>query len=358
MTKRRLSFALGVVSSLAVGVVAACSDNSLDQEPRSNGCIGNGCYDSGASGDGATAPVDASSNVDAGPVVYGNPLEGVDPSATLVKGGFVFTEGPVWAGGHLIFSDTAQNTLFRLEDDGGAAALRNPSGGANGNAVDKQGRLVTCEGNTGRVVRADSPFTMPAVVAAQFNGKRFDAPNDVIVRSDGTIYFTDPFYAATPDGGLPQDQKAVYRVPAGATDPNTAAVRLAGTFMQPNGIAISPDETALYVVDNGAGKVLAAGLAADGTLASPFKPFVDAPGGDGMAVDKAGNVYVAAMAGVLVFDVAGKPLGTIKVAGTPSNVAFGGAGGTRLFITARTADGKVDPANGIYAITLKVPGSP
>ena len=362
MTTRRLpfviaTFGLAAASALAA-LISACGEDGLGNEaPRDNGCIGSGCYTYDAiapTGDGSSGGDDASD----GAVVYINPLEGItDLTAKLVKGGFVFTEGPVWVNGHLYFSDTGQNTIFRLEDDAGATPVRSPSGGANGNAVDGAGRLYTCEGTRGRVTRTDTSLANPTPVADSFNGKAFDSPNDVIVRDDGNVYFTDPAYNPPPDGGYPQDKMAVYRVPTGAANAQSAQ-RLAFDFNKANGIALSPDGSTLYVVDNGAGKIMSATLKTDGTLDGTFTAFVDAVGGDGMCVDRGGNVFVAATAGVLVFDSAGAPLGTIKVTGTPSNVAFGGSDHKKLFVTARTNGGTADPATGVYAITLNNAGNP
>lgn len=351
MSKRRWPVVLMLVSAATFLVVEACSETGPDAGARQNGCIGASCFEGGVvPGDGGPGPVtDGEPPVDS-PVGFGDPLAGTTKNATLVKGGYNFVEGPVWIGNKLLFSDVGQNTIFQMAAGGAVTSFRTGSNGANGNAVDKQGRLVTCEGAAGRVTRTDANLANPAPVASAFNGQPFNAPNDVVVRADGIIYFTDPFYGTIPDGGLPQNKLAVYRVPAGGG----AVARLGFDFNKPNGIALSPDGNTLYVVDNGIGQVLFADLNADGTVKAAFAKAVDAPGGDGMAVDQAGNLYVAATAGVLVFDKSGTALGTVTVSGTPSNVAFGGADLKTLYVTSNKGGG--DPATGLYSIKLNVPG--
>ncbi|MDB4934460.1 MAG: gluconolactonase [Labilithrix sp.] len=351
---------LVILASAAGAVVAiACSETGPDAGPRGNGCIGQDCFDaSGGNPDGG-GPLPGTDGGDTdGAVEITDPLAGINPlTAKLVKGGYQFTEGPVWIGNRLIFSDTNASTMYQLYSDGGIDVFRNNSGRANGNAVDAQGRLVTCEGspNRRRVTRTDAQLQTPQPIATTFNGSGFNEPNDVIVRKkDGTIYFTDPRYSNDPDGG--QDKLAAYRLPPGA-NPDQAQ-RLAFDFNQPNGIALSPDEGTLYVVNNGDGRVLAAPLNADGTLgAAGFSKIADADGGDGMAVDDRGNLYVAATAGILVFDKAGAPLGTITIPqGAPSNCAFGGSDRKTLFITSNLNGGNA--ATGLYSIKLNVPGLP
>ncbi|HEY8073208.1 MAG TPA: SMP-30/gluconolactonase/LRE family protein [Labilithrix sp.] len=319
----------------------ACGlETGPDAPPRTNGCEpGVDCNptDGGGVGvDGGGPGDDGGGGVD--------PLAGTTRMATLVHGGLGFTEGPVWINGHLLFSDTNANVIDRLLDDGGVSTFRNNSGGANGNAVDSAGNLVTCEGGNHRVT-STAGGTMGGAVASiadTFNAKQFNSPNDVIARADGNIYFTDPNYSGNPDI---QDAEAVYRIPPGGG----GAQRLAFTFMKPNGISLSPDGNTLYVCDNGAGQMFAAPLAGDGTLAATFTEIFKAPGCDGMAVDDDGNLYVADIGGVDVFRKSGKGIGSITLPQQPSNCTFGGADRKTLFITART---------GLYSIVLGVPGLP
>jgi gluconolactonase len=355
MTKRTWPMWMGLVTASALGGFLACSETGPDAGPRSNGCISTGCYDTDGGGTSAEGgPSDGGGVTTDGPITYGDPLAGTTKAATLVKGGFQFTEGPVWITNRLLFSDTGTNTIHQLAG-GNVTDFRTNANGANGNAVDAQGRLITCEGSRGRVTRTNAALASPTTIANSYAGNAFNAPNDVIARADGNVYFTDPFYGTPPDGGLPQDKQAAYRLAPGAG--TGGATRLAFDFTQPNGIALSPDGNTLYIVDNGAGTFLSAALAGDGSLSGTFTKLGDAPGGDGMAVDLAGNLYIAANAGILVFDRAGAALGTITLpAGTPSNCTFGGADRQTLFVTSNNGGG--DPATGVYSIHLNVPGLP
>lgn len=293
--------------------------------------------DSSTGTDASTVP-DASPDA---PIVYPDPLAGKDAGAAKVVGGFNFTEGPVWIGGRLLFSDIPNNVIQELLPDGGTSPFRSGTNGANGLAVDTQGRLWACQGGNKRVTRQDgTKGATVSDVTTTYNANAYNAPNDVIVRKDGNAYFTDPIYGGTET----QDARAVYRI-----SPANQVTRLAGTFTLPNGIALSPDENTLYVVENGApGALMQAPVNPDGTVGS-FTKLADVSGGDGMAVDDAGNLYVTATAGVRVFDKTGKSLGTVTVAEQPANATFGGADRKTLYITARTS---------LYRIDLNVPGLP
>jgi gluconolactonase len=342
---------IAAASAASLAAFVACSETGPDAEPRTNGCIGDGCFD----GSVVVGQQPREAGLVDSPITITDPLEGVTPTATLVKGGFKFTEGPVWIDGRLIFSDPGANTMHQLLADGGVTQFRGNSGKANGNAVDSQGRLVTCEGapDRRRVTRTDAQLQNPQPIATTFKGVAFNEPNDVIVRADGNVYFTDPRYSNSPDGG--QDKLAVYRLAPGAAA--TGAERIAFDFSKPNGIALSPDGNTLYVIDNGDGRVLAAQLDGNGAVSGTFAKLADAAGGDGVAVDDLGNLYVAATAGVLVLDKTGSPLGTITIPqGAPSNCAFGGSDRKTLFITSNVDAN--NPATGLYAIKLNVPGLP
>jgi gluconolactonase len=205
-----------------------------------------------------------------------------------------------------------------------------------------------CEQANKRVVRTVAGGNPPYVpVASTYMGAQFNSTNDLVVRGDGNIYFTDPCYgcAAT------QNDEAVYRV-----DPQMNVTRLAHNFVRPNGIALSPDGSTLYVVDNGAGTLHSAPVATDGSVGT-FANIANVPGGDGMAVDDAGNLYVTDNAGVDVFDKTGQTkIGTITVAVKPANCTFGGADRKTLYITANGGNG--NPATGLYQMKLNVPGLP
>jgi len=331
-------------------IVIACTETGPDAPGRTNGCLDRACYEDGST----PAPEEGgSTSLPDGTIAYPDPLEGTTKQATLVKGRFRFTEGPLWIGGRLLFTDIPANQIVELLPDGGTTSFRTNSNGANGLAVDSSGRLIACEGNAKRVTRSEATRGAAATpIAERYGDADFNAPNDVIIRGDGNIYFTDPNYSSEPNT---QDDEAVYRV-----DPQGGVTRVAHDFDKPNGIALSPEGATLYVVDNGAGKLLSAPVDAAGVVGA-FTVLADTPGGDGMAVDDAGNLYVTDNAGVDVFDRTGKKLGTIEVDVKPANCTFGDADRRTLYITANgpePSDGGRNPQTGLYSIRLNVPGLP
>jgi gluconolactonase len=339
-------FLVAIASVSCVIAVAACSETGPDAPPRSNGCIDLGCPV-----DEAGVPVvpDGGGTGTADGATFPNPLEGTTKQATLIKGKFRFTEGPVWIGGRLLFTDVpAGNIVELLADNTTTTNFRTNSGNANGLAVDSKGNLFACEGGAKRVTKSNGNKGAAAnPIAETFNDNQFNAPNDVIVRADGNVYFTDPNYSGDPNT---QDAEAVYRI-----DPQGNVSRVEQQFSKPNGIALSPDGNTLYVVDNGAGKLLSGPVDAGGGVGG-FTEMATVTGGDGMAVDDAGNLYVTDEAGVDVFDRTGKSLGTIAVAVKPTNCTFGGADRRTLYITANAAE--LNAQTGLYSIKLNVPGLP
>lgn len=288
-------------------------------------------------------PVPDASVSDAAPdaASYPDPVQGV-AAATLVKGGFQFTEGPQWlpAENKLVFSDVQGNRIYQLVPPStDTTDFRNPSAGANGNAIDKAGVLYTCE-HTGKRIAKRLANGTTETVAGTFGGNPLNSPNDVIVRSDGTIYFTDPNYA-----GNTQAKQNVFRLPPGG-----ALAVVDDTLDKPNGIALSPDEKTLYVAVASGKIVRKYAVNADGTVGAG-STFATATGNspDGIAVDDAGNLYAATTAGVEVFKPDGTRVGAITVPMQPANVAFGGADRRTLYITART---------GLYSTRANVPGPP
>lgn len=258
-----------------------------------------------------------------------------------VAGEFKFTEGPVWvaAKNELLFSDIPADRIVRF-DGATAATFREPSNNSNGLTLDKQGRLIACEHGARRVSRTEADGRV-VTLADRFEGKRLNSPNDVVVRSDGAIYFTDPPYGVKPED-RELDFQGVYRLsPDGAT--LTLVVR---DFVKPNGLAFSPDESRLYVADTERGHIRVFDVASDGAL-SGGRVFAETPNADGMKVDTKGNVFCTAKPGVMVFDPAGRHLGTIIAPERPANCAFGDPDWRSLYITART---------GLYRIRLNVPG--
>jgi len=255
--------------------------------------------------------------------------------AEKVAGDFKFTEGPVWnRAGFLLFSDIPANTIYKWTPGGKAEVFRQPSGNSNGLTYDRQGRLIACEHSNRRVSRMGRDGKVTALAEA-YQGKRLNSPNDVVVRRDGNIYFTDPPY------GIPKEQKqelefqGVFRL-----SPKGELTLIAKDFDRPNGLALSPDEKTLYVDDTTRRHVRAFTLAKDGSasggaVVADLK--VEKGGVDGMKVDAKGNMYVTGSGGVWVFDKAGKHLGTIAVPETPANCAFGDRDYKTLYITARTS---------------------
>ncbi len=270
-------------------------------------------------------------------------IEPGDPER--IAGGFEFTEGPVWhPEGFLIFSDIPANRQYRWHPTEGVSIWREPSGNSNGLTLDRQGRIIACEHGGRRVSRAE-PGAEPVTVADRYGGKRLNSPNDVVVRSDGTIYFTDPPYGITPEE-REQPCNGVYRILTDGT-----VELLVDDFDRPNGLAFSPDESILYIDDSPRRHVRAFDVLPDGRLANS-RIFADMdhpqPGSpDGMKVDVAGNLYVTGATGVWVFEPDGTWLGVIATPERPANCAWGDEDRQTLYITARTS---------LYRIRTRVPG--
>lgn len=280
--------------------------------------------------DGATEPE---------PPAAKNPFDGI---GTLVKlgSGYGALEGPLWRPNtsSLLFSDLSGNAIERFAPPGTFTTYRYPSGGSNGLAVDAQGQLVVCERNNRRVTRTLSSGTVQ-VIADEYQGAYFNAPNDAVVRSDGTVYFTDPDYSI--NGYKELTFNGVFRVA-----PDGTVSLVTDDLAKPNGIALSPNEKTLYVTDEKTGFIRAYDVAQDGSTSAPRK-FADATNPDGIAVDDDGNLYTATIDGVVVFKPDGTSWGTIAVPKQPANCAFGGANRKTLFITA---------ADTLYQIEMTIPG--
>ncbi len=260
-------------------------------------------------------------------------------------------EGPVWwceDDCYLLFSDIGNNRRMKWSPTGGISLVKEPTNFANGLTRDPQGRLLACEHGTRRVTR-EEPDGSITVVANSYRGRRLNRPNDVVCKSDGSIYFTDPGF---PTPGLDLDYNGVYQV-----TPDLGTITLISwDFARPNGLAFSPDEKLLYINDTRRRHIRAFELEPNGMpLIATDRIFCDLngerPGNpDGMKVDVEGNVYCGGAGGIWVMDSAGNHLGTI-VHGAPgtTNMAWGGPGWKTLFFTTRNTLGCID---------LNIPGMP
>jgi len=269
-----------------------------------------------------------------------------------------WAEGPVWFSDLqcLIWSDIPNQRMLRWVKDGGVSVFRTPSNFTNGNTRDRQGRLVSCEHGGRRVTRTEIDGSI-TVLADSYEGKRLNSPNDVVVRSDGSVWFTDPTYGIKSDyeGFRAEPEQAtrnVYRL-----DPETGEIDAVVTdFGQPNGIAFSPDEKILYVADSSsshdpsAPRHIRAFDVVDGRQLKNSRVFCDIDNGlaDGFRVDVDGNVWTSAGDGVHCFGPDGKLLGKILLPQTAANLTFGGPRRNQLFITATKS---------LYAIFLATTGA-
>ena len=261
-------------------------------------------------------------------------------------------EGPVWIkeGGYLLFSDIHNNKRMKYTPGQGVSVFLEPTNRANGLTRDLQGRVLACEHDTRRVTRRELDGSL-TVIAASFQGRRFNRPNDVVVKSDGAIYFTDPGGPAVPEQ-WDLTHTGVYRV---SPDLGTLTL-LVNDFIVPNGLAFSPDESILYINDSRRGHIRAFDMAPNGTLAKQTdRVFADLRGADpgvpdGMKVDVTGNVFCGGSGGLYILDSTGKKLGRI-VHGQPAttNLGFGGDDWKTLFFTSRVHLGSVN---------LKIAGIP
>jgi gluconolactonase len=270
--------------------------------------------------------------------------------------GFRFSEGPIWNPKEqcLYFSDMPNDIRRRWSPREGVVEVRNPSNKCNGMTYDEAGNLYVCEHVTSSLVM-ETPAGERKVLAAHWQGKQLNSPNDVVVRSDGTVYFTDPTYGRMPVFGLERKQEldfqGVYRLSRDGT-----LHREADDFSQPNGVCLSPDETTLYVNDTTRAHVRAFDVAPDGSL-SRSRTFARHIGTsdydegvvDGMKCDEQGNIYVTGPRGIWVFSAQGKPLGVIRMPEIAGNLNWGGRDWNDLYCTCSTS---------IYRVRMKVRGNP
>lgn len=262
-------------------------------------------------------------------------------------------EGPVWwkEGGYLLFSDIHNNRRIKYTPGQSASVFQEPTNRANGLTRDPQGRLIACEHDSRRVTRQE-PDGSITVVANSFQGRRLNRPNDVVVKSDGSIYFTDPWTSPLPAEQWDLTFSGVYRV---SPDLGTITL-LIDDFIVPNGLMFSPDESILYINDSRRGHIRSFEVQPNGTLAKQSdKVLIDLTGSepgvpDGMKVDIEGNIYTGGSGGLYILDPTGKKLGMINHGATATtNLAFGGDDWKTLYFTSRNHLGSVD---------VKIPGNP
>lgn len=276
-------------------------------------------------------------------------LKALGPAGPIekVQGGFKFTEGPAWDGRDtLYFSDIPANRIYQLRD-GKVSVFLEPSGHVNGIMVaPATGTLYACRMD-GEIIAIDPKTKQVKTVTAKYQGKRYNAPNDVVLDSHGGVYFTDPHFSAPPT--LPQGVTAVYYV-----DAQGKVTRLIDDLKDPNGVILSPDEKTLYVIPSGQKEMMAYPVQAPGKLGKgrvfcvlKQKQAGGNSGGDGLTIDSRGNLYITSALGLQVFNPQGDLLGIIKLPEQPANAAFGGPDLKTIYATART---------GLYAVPMKVQG--
>jgi gluconolactonase len=268
--------------------------------------------------------------------------------------GFKFTEGPVWNAdeGLLLFSDMPGDVRRRWSETDGVSEVMRPANKCNGMVYDAAGNLLVCEHSTSTLVREHPDGTREAL-ATHFRGKELNSPNDVVTRSDGTIYFSDPWYGRMPVFGVERERElgfqGVYRLPP---DGELDLVVGEDEFEMPNGLCFSPDESLLYINDTPNARIRVYDVADDGALENGW-PFlgdigdgeVDHGAPDGMKCDERGNVWVSGPGGVWVINPAGEHIGVIEIPEVVGNLAWGGPGWRTLFVAASTS---------VYSIETKV----
>ena len=281
-----------------------------------------------------------------------------DAQVEQLATGFTFTEGPVWNpdGQFLLFSDMPGDTRRRWDEQNGVQEVAKPSNKGNGMTL-HEGRLLVCEHSTSSLVRMDPDGTGSGreVVASHYDGKELNSPNDVIVKNDGAIYFSDPTYGRMPVFGVEREQQlsfqGVYRIAPGGGDPEL----LVDDFEQPNGLCFSPDESLLYINDTPRAHIRVFDVQPDGSIANGRMFFDNIGSGvieegipDGMKCDERGNIYVTGPGGVWVISPEGEHLGVIEVPENVGNLTWGGPNWSDMYMPSSTS---------LYRIRLRVSGN-
>ncbi len=269
--------------------------------------------------------------------------------------GFDFTEGPIWHPAYqsVLFSDIMGNSLFSWSADAGIVKRNRHSYMANGNAYDLQGRLITCEHATSRLTRTDLTTGTYEVLASHFEGKQLNSPNDVVVKSDSTIYFTDPTSGRSAGFGVPREPELSFRGVYRLNPENGALMLLVDDFSKPNGLCFSRDENQLFVNDTDRLHIRVFDVLEDGTLANGrvWAETIGTGKGvpDGMKIDTQDNIYCCGPGGIYVFDANAVCLGVILMPEQTANFVFGNADFRSLYVTASTS---------LYRLRVRIAGHP
>ena len=283
-------------------------------------------------------------------------MEGIvsaDAQVAQLATGFLFTEGALWhpMDQFLLFSDMPGNVIRRWDEKNGVRVFRQPSQMSNGLTYDRQGRLVACHHATSSITRTEADGTI-TTLATHYQGRELNSPNDIIVKSDGSIYFSDPSFGRMEFYGVPREQdldfRGVFRL-----SPDGKLTLLADDFDQPNGLCFSPDEQLLYINDTARGHIRVFDVMLDGTIgngrlfASTTGEEAGAP--DGMKIDSQGNLYSCGPGACMSSRPGGQSLGVIRIPEVCANFTWGGPTLRTLFVTASTS---------LYAVEVHVPGRP
>jgi gluconolactonase len=301
-------------------------------------------------GQAAAAPAPA-------PATHAPSADLVDPAAKWTKlgGGLSWAEGPVWLGGdngYLILSDAHGQDMWKWSEAGGFVKFRSPSNASNGNTRDAEGRLVSTEQSTRRITRTEKDGTI-TVLADNYQGKHFTSPNDIVVKSDGSVYFSDPPLYDPNKKEKVLDGDYIFRI-----DGKTHEVTIAVKDIRPNGLVFSPDEKKLYITNGG--PIDVCDVNPDGTC-SPARKFIKPILGysDGFRVDADGRIWTSASDGVEIFNPDGTYLGTVEtrtaIGMGVTNLCFGGKDNKTLFIASNPRG--VQMQGSLYSIPVKVAGA-
>jgi gluconolactonase len=324
---KKLVFWLIIIFSMFF-LTACTSRPSINSPPATSGSIQQKYHESNPA---APAETEKTALLDVS--LLGQPV--------LVAGNFKFAEGPAWdkRNNVLLFSDIDASRIYRLSLPNTISVYREPSKKANGLTFDIEGHLLAAEYSSRSVTLTLDDGSIKTV-AKDYQGKRFNSPNDLTVRNDGTIFFTDPTY------GLENRIRDILFMGLYRIDYSGEVILESKFENSPNGVVLSPDQKTLYLALTAGNHVLAFNVAGDGTIGSG-RTFANVQQPDGMAVDITGNVYVAGLDGVYVFSFDGQQLGKIKTERQPTNCEFGGIEGKNLFITTREC---------LYQIDMPIPG--